>query len=58
MDFTRKKTNAFYYICPFCDASLDHGETCDCRKTRMLYEAIEKRSDQNIERNQNSRNQD
>ena len=23
-----------YYICPFCDASLDPGEICDCRKVR------------------------
>jgi len=20
-----------FYICPFCGATLDHGETCDCR---------------------------
>lgn len=22
----------YYWTCPYCDANLDPGETCDCRK--------------------------
>lgn len=27
---------AFYRVCPFCNAALDPGEICDCKKEAAL----------------------
>ncbi len=27
----------YYKVCPYCGASLDPGETCDCRKHKSVY---------------------
>lgn len=30
------KTHTYYYTCPYCEANLDPGETCDCLKDTSL----------------------
>ena len=30
-----QKTRSDYKICPFCGASLDVGESCDCRQEKQ-----------------------
>ena len=33
---------AFYYECPFCGSSLDHGERCDCMNEQKSEEHCER----------------
>lgn len=31
-----------YWVCPFCNAALDHGEKCDCNNNKedLVYEDV------------------
>lgn len=39
---SQRRSGGTYYICPFCDANLDPGEICDCRRVRFTTPEWEK----------------
>lgn len=43
-------------ICPFCGATLDHGETCDCR-CKSIKEETQKSVFAKMKKKQNKSNQ-
>lgn len=44
--------NTYYWTCPYCDANLDPGEACDCRKEKGIvddYKSVQGGEDSNVE---------
>lgn len=43
--YTRKQRTmgGFYHICPYCGASLDPGERCDCLEEKQSRKRARKR---------------
>lgn len=41
---------SYYRTCPYCDAALDPGETCDCRRPAPKRPTPEENRQKNIDR--------